>query len=417
MADHDEESGTFDESAMDTGEAPEAPIEFNDQVDMLPPLPGPDVKRKLVWTRMKGFPWWPSLVMDAALEGALPLHIRKQKRGKDVTSCYHFGEAGDVNWYKANDMRDYEDYKPQVLAKKPKLKLWTEAFAQSERPDALTLFDKRWDIVPASNLKITIKPPSEKKPKKPKQDRRATTSVMEEDEDESGNNRRHSEPVKQPRKSRKRAEEVEDEPAEPPKKKKKIAEKAKKDEPEPAETAGEEEQHERMMKLRAKLQKFWQKLDRSEPLDDKDYSKADSALKAVENFHDDGRMPAVNLIKNTKIGKVIKYLSKSGDKVTGDKYEVIPRSVKLMEKWATFYTGDNDKADTKAPGDKPALSNDDKGKEAEAVAPAADAAPAPAADDGSDPTTSTAAPTPTIANGHAADYEEGDSAKSAASIS
>ncbi|TPX32145.1 cytidine deaminase [Synchytrium microbalum] len=100
-----------------------------------------------------GYPWWPCLVLDAKLEADLPVHIRKKKRGKDVITCYHFGEAGDVAWYRPSDMREYEDFKPQVLAKRPKLKLWAEAYAQSERSDALTLFDKRWEgrftIVPA----------------------------------------------------------------------------------------------------------------------------------------------------------------------------------------------------------------------------------------------------------------------------
>ncbi|TPX38887.1 hypothetical protein SeMB42_g06556 [Synchytrium endobioticum] len=365
-----------DEMDADADVADTSMLSFNDSVDTLPALAGPDVKRRVAWTRMKGYPWWPSLVMDAELEAALPIHIRKQKRGKDYLSCYHFGPDGDVGWYKSSDpqsFREFDAHKDEILSKKPKGKPWSQALEQAQRADALTLFDHRWDPVKI-HLKVPSEPKKAKKPKSDKPDRRASTGSTkkqrdeEEEEDEfavSASERRASEPPKA-KKSRKArdVDDAYDEAAEPPKKKKKSdPSKVKEEEsPKPSAKEAEEDEHERMMKLRAKLQKFWQKIDRNEPLDDKDISKADSALKAVENFHEDGHMPAVSLIKNTKIGKVIKYLSKCKEKVKEDPQNVIARSIRLMDKWQAFYATDTDKGKTVvATSGTPTPSNGDSG--------------------------------------------------------
>ncbi|KAJ2997050.1 hypothetical protein HDV02_005920 [Globomyces sp. JEL0801] len=258
------------------------------------------VQDTLLWAKVKGFAWWPAKV---EVEADLPAHILKQKPSRvgNGIPVYFFGTR-EFGWIQPECLKPYKDHYDQFSTKGRtndfKLAVkeaddpssWPEKgqFADYEIPAKPEYMDESEDDTPEAPVK-------EKKVR-----RKSTPAVSTTAETAS--------------KKRKRRVTTNDVDLE------KTSSAAKKPKP-------ELNPRDKLARLRMKLQIFLQK---KEAYVENDYDVASNFLSETEKVPMD-----VDLFRETKIGKVIKHLSKKD--IT--QHNISERCKALTERWVAELQG------------------------------------------------------------------------------
>ncbi|KAI8819961.1 uncharacterized protein EV422DRAFT_532959 [Fimicolochytrium jonesii] len=331
----------------------------------------------IVWSKMKGHSWWPSRIED---EHDLPEDVLREKAPKSIP-VFFFGSR-NYGWIAPDQLRDFHEHKDE-LGRKKKMAMFHRAMGEAEDPERVVreVAEARARHAAAA-IETKAKTPSRRKSSggDPVSHKKKRKSEAPETPSESVGKRKRTEGSSAKRaKSRNVADSGDDdEPKSERKRRKRVKGDGSGDESEGTrkhhkkadnEEYAKEKALKRLLKIRQKLQTFMKKI-KAEPetVEDDEYQAVADLIGELDEFP-----LTLPLIKESKAGKVVKHVTKLH--IPEDKYQIVSKSLELMNKLRTQFNLESTDAPASASGDGPGEEGDDSkvnGDHAEEPKPASD---------------------------------------------
>ncbi|KAI8982397.1 hypothetical protein BDF20DRAFT_808901, partial [Mycotypha africana] len=274
----------------------------------------------IIFAKLKGFPWWPGRIEN---EKDLPEHIMKirRKQAKSTTYTIFFFGSNDYQFFNPKDIRPFEPntVKKDLEAQKYKTRDLQEAISQAIAATKKTSVDVKEGKAKKGKQKKVEETKIEKVNQQKKEDK-ASIEKGKETNDKSKPKRKEnmakSTPTitGRPKRTRRRADS--EAPQDANDKKRRVIEEFKKT-----------KDFLRVYQLRHRLQKY---VYNRKPGDipESEYGAISSLVKDIENE----KNMTIDLLKYTKIGKVIK-LTSAYDYGENDKFDIAGRCNQIIENW------------------------------------------------------------------------------------
>ncbi|ORX51496.1 Tudor/PWWP/MBT [Piromyces finnis] len=277
---------------------------------------------EIVWTKLRGHPWWPSRIED---EETIPKNVLSQKPRNGNSIPVMFFGSRDYAWVSNEAIKSYEEHKKDFIKKK-NTALFDKAVQQANDPSIL---EKEIALEKAEYEEEEIEEEEDEEEEE------------EEEEKPKKNNKRGKRSTKAEPARKKRKEEASSKSSKNQKNThKEIKEEKREKKTEELEVNSEqssdhnehkkEHKHKRhgspsnyiYLKTRAKIQKLLTA----------DFDNKNIRQKASDLLDEADRIPmTLEILKDTKIGKVVKKFSQI--EIKNDTLDLTKRATDLLVKW------------------------------------------------------------------------------------